>query len=581
MPLDGVYIYNIVRELKTLLVNGRVEKVNQPEKDEIVLTIKNQRITYRLLISSSPVYPKIHITNNIKKNPLTAPMFCMVLRKYLNTAKVVDIRQLDCDRVVFIDFESTDEFGFNSIYTLAIEIMGRHSNISLVRSRDSIIMESIKHVTPEISSVRSIYTGLKYDLPPSSTKLSPLNYTYEQLNQYVIENNIKFESNFFSKVFTGVSTLFSKELVYRIKESGINFEYTDLDEINIFIEKVFLDMKNHITSLCLYYENDEVKDFYCFPLESIKYSNIKKYDSPSKLIEDFYFEKDKADRLKNKSSDLQKLLHVNIERCEKKLQILNNTLADCSHRDKFKLYGELLTANIYSLNDRMDSAQVQNYYSENYELITIPLEKGKSPSENIQKYYKKYNKMKKSEEAAVIQIHAAGDELNYLQSVLTNVKNAEDYESIDEIKRELIETGYIKFKKSSNINKKISSKPYHFVSSHGTDIYVGKNNFQNDYLTLKFASNKDLWFHTKNIPGSHVIVKNMGNITPETINEAAELAAYYSKAKDSSKVPVDYTEVKNVHKPNGAKPGMVIYYTNKTVYVNPSNKVTLNNKDLD
>lgn len=579
MPLDGVYIYNIVRELKTLLVNGRVEKVNQPEKDEIVLTIKNQRINYKLLISASSVYPKIHITNSVKKNPLTAPMFCMVLRKYLNTAKVVDIRQLDCDRVVFIDFESSDELGFNSIYTLAIEIMGRHSNISLVRNRDSIIMESIKHVTPEISSVRSIYTGLKYDLPPSSTKLSPLNYTYEQLNQYVLENNIKFESSFFSKVFTGVSTLFSKDLVYKIEKTGIDFEYTDLNEINIFIEKVFLDMKNSVTSFCLYYENDEVKDFYCFPLESIKYSNIKKYDSPSKLIEDFYSEKDNADRLKNKSSDLQKLLHVNIERCEKKLQILNNTLDDCAHRDKYKLYGELLTANIYSLNDRMDSAKVENYYSENYEQLTIPLEKGKSPSENIQKYYKKYNKMKKSEEAAVIQIQAAEEELNYLQSVLTNVKNAEDYESIEEIKRELIETGYIKFKKKSNINKKSSSKPYHFMSSDGTDIYVGKNNIQNDYLTLKFASNRDLWFHTKNIPGSHVIVKNMGNITINTINEAATLAAYYSKGKDSSKVPVDYTEIRNVHKPNGAKPGMVIYYTNKTIYVNPSNKITLNNKD--
>ena len=228
MPLDGVYIYNIVRELKTLLINGRVEKVNQPEKDEIVLTIKNQRMNYRLLISASSVYPKIHITNNIKKNPLTAPMFCMVLRKYLNTAKVIDIRQLDCDRVIFIDFESTDELGFNSIYTLAVEIMGRHSNISLVRSRDSIIMESIKHVTPEISSVRSLYTGIKYELPPASQKLSPLNYTYEQLDKYVLENSIKFESNFFSKVFTGVSTQFSKELVFEAKKASIDFQYTDL-----------------------------------------------------------------------------------------------------------------------------------------------------------------------------------------------------------------------------------------------------------------------------------------------------------------------------------------------------------------
>lgn len=568
MALDGIFMHSIVDELKKYLLNGRIDKVTQPEKDEIILSIKNERKTYKLLISASPIYPKIHLSKISKVNPMQAPMFCMVLRKHMNTGRIIDIRQLDTDRVVFIDIESSDELGFYSVYTLVIEIMGRHSNISLIRQRDNIIMDSIKHITPEINSVRSLYPGIKYVFPPNSTKLSPFNYSNEDFKNFISTNNIKLEKSFFSKVFTGVSSQFSKELMHQFMSTGKDFSVENLDFIYEFSKEIFNKIKSNEFYFASYSSAGVVKDFYCEKITHLDEYEEKIFSSPSELIEEYYFEKDKADRLNNRSSDLQKLININLERCYKKADILQNTLKDCDNKDKYKIYGELLTANIYSLKKGDSIAKLQNYYTENFEYVDIKLDEDKTPSENIQHYFKKYNKAKKAEEAAKIQMDITNGEIEYLQSVLTNIKNAEDYESIEEIKRELMETGYIKFKKASNKKTKVS-KPMRFISSDGIEIYVGKNNFQNDYLTLKFADKRDIWMHTKNIPGSHVIIKNYGNVPDRTLEEGAILAAFYSKAKDSTKVPVDYTEIKHVHKPNGSKPGMVIYHTNKTIYVDP------------
>lgn len=568
MALDGIFMHSIVEELKKYLLNGRIDKVNQPEKDEIILSVKNERKTYKLLISASSVYPKIHLTKISKVNPMQPPMFCMVLRKHISTGRVINIRQLDTDRIVFIDFEASDELGFNSIYTLVIEIMGRHSNVSLVRQRDNTIMDSIKHITPEINSVRSLYPGIKYVFPPNSTKLSPFDYSKEDFKAFISNNNIKLDKSFFSKVFTGVSAQFSKEICYQISGNDKDFSFEDLNHIYEFSKQVFNKIKDNEFHFTSYSLDGYVKDFYCQKLSYLSEYNEKIFSSPSELLEAYYFEKDKADRLNNKSADLQKLMNVNLERCYKKTDILKDALKDCDNKDKYKIYGELLTANIYSLKKGDTCVKLQNYYTEDWDYVDIKLDENKTPSENIQYYFKKYNKAKKTEEAAKIQMEMTSGEIEYLQSVLTNIKNAEDYESIEEIKRELMETGYIKFKKPSNKKSKIS-KPMRFLSSDGIEIYVGKNNFQNDYLTLKFADKRDIWMHTKNIPGSHVIIKNFGNIPERTLEEAALLAAFYSKAKDSTKVPVDYTEVKQVHKPNGSKPGMVIYHTNKTIYVDP------------
>ncbi|WP_027624698.1 Rqc2 family fibronectin-binding protein [Clostridium lundense] len=568
MALDGIFLYSISEELKNKIINGRVEKVNQPEKDEIILSIKKERTNYKLLISSSPVYPRVHLTKMSKENPMSPPMFCMLLRKHLNSSKLVNIRQLDTDRILFLDFESTDELGFNSIYSLVIEIMGRHSNITLVRHRDNIIMDSIKHVTPDINSVRCLYPSIPYVFPPASEKLSPLNYIYEDLVAFVKEKNIKFEKNIFSKIFTGISTQFSKEIFYRMSKSNIQLNIDNLYEIYNELENIFKEIKENHFFFALYSQENEFKDFYCFELTNLNDIKLTEYTSASELLDEYYYHKDKEDRLTSKSSNLLRLIHNNLDRCYKKLNLLENTLKECDGKDTYKIYGELLTANIYSIKTGEEKVTVLNYYSENEEYVNIKLDPNKTPAQNIQSYFKKYNKCKKSEEAALVQIESTKEEINYLQSVFTSIKNVEDYKSIDDIKRELMETGYIKFKKEGKKKEKLS-KPMHFISSEDIDIYVGKNNIQNDYLTLKFANNHDIWLHTKDIPGSHVIIKTVNTFSEKTLEEAANLAAYYSKGKDSSKVAVDYTEVKNVHKPNGAKPGMVIYYTNKTIYITP------------
>jgi predicted ribosome quality control (RQC) complex YloA/Tae2 family protein len=561
MALDGIFLFSIMEELKEKILNAKVEKINQPEKDEILLLVNNGRQNYKLLISSSPTYPKIHLTNVNKTNPAQPPVFCMLLRKYLLGARIKNIRQLQTDRVAFIDFTTQDDLGFDSEYTMVVEIMGKHSNISLVRSRDNIVMDSIKHVTSVMNSVRCLFPGIEYIYPPASEKLDPFNLSKESLTNFIVINNFEVNLNFFSKVFTGVAKQFSKELFYRLENDKNQSLYS-------FCTAQFNKLTNKEFEFCLFIKDGSVQDFYCFNYKNLIGSDVVNYDSASSLLEAFYLEKDKMDRLNNRSSDLQKLLHVNLERCNKKIEILKETLEECGDKEKYRIYGELLTANIYNLKKGDSKAKLLNYYSEQEQYVDINLDIQKTPSQNIQAYFKKYNKLKKAEVGANLQIKNAIEEENYLQSVLTNIKNSEIYENIEDIRRELIDTGYIKSKTNSKIKIK-PTKPMHFMSSDGLDIYVGRNNIQNDFLTLKFAGKNDLWLHTKNIPGSHVIIKSNGNIPDSSLLEGASLAAFYSKGKESSKVPVDYTIVKNVHKPGGAKPGMVIYYTNKTLYVDP------------
>lgn len=565
LALDGIFLYTTLEELKNTILNSKISKINQPEKDEIIFSLKKDKDSYKLLISASSVYPRIHLTDINKKNPMKPPMFCMVLRKYLSNSKITSIYQLQLDRVVFIDFQGKDELGFEKTYTLIIEIMGRHSNISLVEKNNYIILDSIKHITPEINSIRTLLPGLKFILPPESNKLNPLNYTYENFEKFILENNIKLNNTFISKVFMGVSNQLSKEII-----NSLNTELSLENLKNIYkeIELFFNKVNNKDFSFFITLEDNNLKDFFPINLPSLEEDNKKYFPSPSKTLEYYYSEKDKSDRLNNKSSSLLKLVNNNLERCHKKMELLKDNLEKCKKAYKYRIYGELLTANIYNIKQGDESIDVVNYYSEDSEIINIKLDPTKTPSANIQNYFKRYSKLKKSKEYSLEQIKITEDEILYLNSVLTNIKNTEDYASIEEIKKELMDAHYLKFKK--NVRKKeTKSKPMHFISSEGIHIYVGKNNIENDYLTLKFADKRDLWFHTKDIPGSHVILKTLGDFTEKTLNEAANLAAFYSKGRDSSKVPVDYTEVKNVHKPNGAKPGMVIYEKNKTIFITP------------
>lgn len=568
MAFDGIYLYSLVHDFKKSILNCKIDKINQPEKDEVILTLRKDRENIKLLISASSKFPRIHLTNISKPNPLQAPMFTMVMRKYLIGGRITNITQLNGDRVIQLHIEATDELGFDSKYILIVEIMGRHSNITLVRERDNKIMECIKHISSDVNTYRVLYPGINYVYPPSSNKLNPFNFSSDDLNVYLENNNIAIDEFVFTNAFTGIGKPLSRNLY-------INFlqDNNTINKCNIFnFFKNFIKNINFNFSYNIYKENDVFKDFHCIELDTLKdnYSNIS-FDNPNILLDEFFTIKDKQDRLLSRSVDLQKLVSTNIDRCVNKSKKLNNILKECAEKEEYKIQGDLLTSYIYMLNKGQNEITLLNFYNtEEEEYITLKLDENKTPSENIQALYKKYNKLKKSEESAFEQLEKNTEELEYLNSVLTNILNCESYIEIDDIKRELIETGYLKFRGNSKKNKKDKpSKPIHLISSDGIDIYIGKNNIQNDYLTLKFANKNHLWLHTKNIPGSHVILCS-DNPSDIALEEAAILAAYYSKAKSSTKVPVDYTIVKNIKKPNGAKPGMVIYHTNYTLYTEPS-----------
>ena len=569
MALDGIFLYSLANDLQKSILNSKIDKINQPEKDEIILTMRKDRSNIKLLISASPRFARIHLTNSVKPNPIKAPMYLMVLRKYILGGRIISLTQKDNDRILIIEIENRDELGFDSVYSLIVEIMGRHSNITLVRNRDNKVMESIKHITPDINSFRVLYPGVNYVYPPSSTKLSPISATYDELSSFISKNSIIFDSNFYSNCFTGISKLLSSELYYNTIESNNSPTRQEIYE-NF---KKFADNLQENISYNIYTNKAGIlKDFYCLKLNTLEEEFLHlPYDNPNTLMDAFYEKKDKQDRLQNKSIDLQKLINTNIERCNKKARILKETLAECDEKDSLRIKGDLLTSYIYTIKKGDKECTLLNFYNEDEEeYLKIALNETKTPSENVQYYYKKYNKLKTSEEYAKVQLEKNLQEIEYLNSVFTNILNADNYIEIEEIKNELIETGYVRYRKNSKNSKKPkASKPLHFVSSDGIDIYVGKNNLQNDDLSLKFANKNHLWLHAKDIPGSHVIVCAF-EVPDKTLEEAAIIAGFYSKGKESSKIPVDYTKVKELKKPNGSKPGMVIYHTNKTLMINPN-----------
>lgn len=564
MALDGIFLSTITSEIRNEIIDCKIDKINQPEKDELLISIRGKK-NIKLLISANATYPRIHLTDISKVNPMQPPMFCMVLRKYLTNGRIKNIYQLDSDRILCMDISNTDELGFDSVYTLIVEIMGRHSNITLIRARDHKIMDCIKHITPEINSFRTLLPGMEYKYPPKSEKLNPFNFSYDEVTARVEENNFILDKNFLFNVFTGFSKIISKDLFIRASFK----EPVTIPSLLHEVEELLNSLGNNKFNFVIYYDGNKPIDFYCYPLVNYEDSINKEFPTASKLLDSFYSEKDKQDRIRSRTQDIEKLISTNLDRCYKKVEILNSILEEAKEKDTYKIFGELLTANIYSIKLGDKNIKLWNYYSEDNEYLDIKLEENLTPSENIQKYFKKYNKLKKSEISALEQIKHAEDEISYLTSVLNSISHINSYDEIHEIREELIESGYIKFKKTKIKNK--PTKPHHYVSSNGLDIYVGKNNIQNDYLTLKFANKNDLWFHTKNIPGSHVIIRGK-NISESDIMEAAILAATFSKAQNSSNVPVDYTEIRNVKKPSGAKPGMVIYSTNKTIYVNPEKR---------
>lgn len=582
MPFDGIVTKCIVNELNQLLSGGRVEKVFQPENDEIVLLVRSSGKNYRLVASANANYPRLHITTAQKENPQTPPVFCMLMRKHLGGGKLLGITFHDYERVISINVESVNELGDLSVKRVVVEIMGKYSNIILLNSEDKII-DAVKHIDSDISSVREIMPARQYFLPPAQDKQLPENISPSALLNSDVTTAKNIESLLLNSI-KGFSPYTCRDIC---ANAGVNSKTpladllnTDKVNLNSALSNYINKIKNNDFEPCIVYQDINLLhpiDFYCFKPQT---GYIQQYDHLSSALDDFYARRDTNERLGQKKGDVVKIIKNSIDRLEKKISIFTDKLRDVADREKLKLFGELITANIYCIPSGAKSVKVLNYYSENEEYVEIPLNEYRSAQDNAQRYFKQYSKAKSTHINVTKQLQEAQSELQYFESVKTMLDNCSTKQEIDEIRQELIDQGYMR-SSSRNSKKKQDkpSSPLEFTSSDGFQILVGKNNRQNDLLTLKTAASYDIWLHTKNIPGSHVIIRTQRQDVPDsTLLEAANLAAYHSSAKMSYNVPVDYTIVKNVKKPSGAKPGMVIYESFKTINVTPDETKVLNLK---
>ncbi len=551
-------------------MDGRIEKIYQPERDEILFNIRTLSGHERLVISANSAHPRIHLTHEQKQNPITAPLFCMLLRKHLSSGKITGIIQDAYERIIRIAVESYNELGDLTVKNLIVELTGRNSNIILTDS-DMRIIDSVKRVDFTVSSVRQILPGTAYQLPPPQEKIPYLSPERSVAVFDFSQPGLRAEQVLMNAI-SGISPLTARELVFRALGS-CGMPTGELSEAQKETLSEFVRTAELPFEPCMLRDKstDKAMDFSSFLILQTKgLYNVIPYESMSVLLEEFYQKRDRDERMRQKSADLVHLLHTALERTNKKQVLQQKTLRDAENKEQYKIYADLLTANLYRIPEGADKVTVENYYDPALPEITIRLDPSLSPSQNAQRYYKKYNKQKTAEIEVAKQLKMTREDLAYLESTLVSVGQCTQESDLNEIRRELAEVGFLK-KQTRKKQKQPESKPMHFTSSDGFDIYVGKNNTQNDYLTLRLANQQDLWFHTKNIHGSHAVIK-LGiekNVPDRTIAEAAALAAYFSKARESSKVPVDYTQIKNVKKPNGAKPGMVIYDSYNTIYVEP------------
>jgi predicted ribosome quality control (RQC) complex YloA/Tae2 family protein len=573
MAFDGVVIANLIYELRNTLLGGRINKIAQPEKDELLLTIKGQeREQYKLLLSAGAGLPLIYLTENTKPSPMTAPNFCMLLRKHIGSARIIDIFQPGLERVINIKLEHLDEMGDLSIKYLIIELMGKHSNI-IFCDDEMIIIDSIKRINQFVSSVREVLPGRKYFIPSTTEKQDPLTITYEDFQSSVLKKPLPIGKALYNGL-TGISPLLSNELCCRASIDAGDSTESLSETAGLHLYHVFgrlmEDVKNNAFTPNIVLKEGEPVEFSCVDLTCYHGQEILSFTSISKLLEAFYASKNAVSRIKQRSFDLRKVVTNAIDRTSKKYDLQQKQLQDTDKRDKFKVYGELITAYGYGLEPGTKNLNTINYY-DNLE-INIPLDPTIPPIENAKHYFEKYSKLKRTYDALTTQLKETRDELTHLESIQASLDIAIDENDLLAIKRELTEYGYVRRKftngpgkqvKKAGSAKSVKSKPLHFLSSDGFHIYVGKNNYQNDELTFQFADGGDWWFHAKKIAGSHVIVKSEGKELPDhTFEEAARLAAYYSSSRASDKVEVDYVLRKNVKKPGGAKPGFVVYYTN-------------------
>ena len=556
MAFDASVVKCFVSEAEKTMINARIDKIHQPQKDELFLSLRAQNGNHKLFISANPSYPRIHLTTQKSENPAVPPMFCMLLRKHIGGGKITAVYQEGFERILTIEIESYDELGDLTTKKLVVEIMGKHSNIILLGQENKII-DSIKRIDISTSSVRQILPGLTYRFPPVQDKLCPLDTDFDDLSFTERELETEIMTKFY-----GISKLTAREVAY----------LSQTKPANDVLKEIFANVRNNEFSPCIIYdETGKPVDFSAHPiLQFAPPYRIEYHASVSYIIEKFYFEKAMHFQISQHTAYLVKIVHNNMERCRKKLAIFHQQLIDAGKREQYKQYGDLIISNLYRISDASESLEAENYFEESCPIVTIALNPSLTPAKNAQKYYTKYNKAKNAEAQANIQIASCEKELEYLESVMDTLNRAESFADIREIKEELREVGYLAKEKDKGKKKTALSAPEQYDIASYT-VYVGKNNRQNDVLTLKTARSQDIWLHTKNIPGAHVIIvkKPECEIPDNVILKAAKLAAAHSKAKNSAKVPVDYTQVKNVKKPSGAKPGMVIYDHYNTVYVTP------------
>ena len=562
MALDGITIANIVKEMRDALLGGRIAKIAQPEADELLLTVKAPSGQRRLYISASASLPLVYLTDENKPSPFTAPNFCMLLRKHIANGRIVSITQPSLERIIVLGIEHLDELGDLCRKKLVIEIMGKHSNVIFCDEDDRII-DSIKHVPAQMSSVREVLPGRTYFIPDTMHKADPLTISESDFAVLLRQKPSALSKALYTSL-TGISPVVAEEICFL---AGLNSalppsELSDDLMTHLYRQfSLFLDqVREEDFHPAIYYRNNEPQEFASVPLTHLEGCARQEFDTVSQVLSSYYAVKNRITRIRQKSADLRHIVQTALERNRKKYDLQARQLKDTDKRETYKVYGELLQTYGYQAEPEAKELEALNYYTN--EMIRIPLDPTKTPLENAKRYFEKYNKMKRTYEALSHLIVETRDEISYLESVSNALDIARTEDDLAQVKEELTQSGYVR-RKFTKKKEKFKSMPLHYISSDGYDMYVGKNNFQNEELTFSFASGNDWWFHAKKVPGSHVIVKSQGEDMPDRVfEEAGKLAAFYSKNNGSEKVEVDYVEKKHVKKVKGQKPGFVIYHTN-------------------
>lgn len=584
MPLDAICLGAVTNELNTVLTGCRIEKVYQPDRDEIVIQTRGQDGARRLLVSIAAGTPRVHFIETARENPAVPPMFCMLLRKHVQGAKIAAVTQPAVERMLSIELDTTDEMGVACKKHLICELMGKHSNVVLC-GEDNRIIDAMRRVDGDLSGKRQVLPGLFYRMPPAQDKHDPFAVSGVGLAAAAAQaDGEQTLDRFLLNTLLGFSPLLCRELAFRATGDTAKPLGTLSDEERNRLAKVYDDFLAYIEEkrwkpfLLTKSEDNAVFDFTFLPVTQYEgLMNVTQYESFSSLLAAFFEKKGRVERMTRRSSDLHKAVVNARDRLARKLSAQKKELASAHDREKYKRTGELITANLYQLEKGMNKAKVIDYYNKDCPEVEISLDVRLTPQQNAQKYFKLYTKSKTAEEVLTEQIRQGSIELDYLESVLVQLGEAETERDLAQLREELTLSGVLSAKQTRNKKgrqKPVQAKPFHYRTTDGFDIFAGKNNLQNDLLTLKIAFKSDIWFHTQKIHGSHVILVTDGREpTEQAMTEAAMIAAYHSKARLSSMVPVDYTQVRQVKKPAGAKPGMVIYHVYQTAYVTPDETV--------